>query len=184
MNRGQRIGVVCSVLWALAGAASGALLMPLASAAEFGALGKHEGMKQHTILDAGNVEQLRPPTGSSTAEVLKLNSTCLSRSGHTGYWSYGKKAGFILVDDGRSFKLAWLEVSGSAIEINIESVSIVRCPDGTFNVPHSPSTATPRGPSGSNVCQTLANYRDVMSRESLLRFCTLNFPANECAKCF
>jgi len=150
--------------------------------AEFTSAGRHEETKQSTIIEAGNVEKLRQPSASTGREVLKLNSTCLSRSGSPSTWGSNKKAGFLLLDSGRSLKLALLELVGSSIELKVNPVSIVRCPDGSFSTERSLPPVSSGGLTES-FCQILGMYRGVLSKETLLNFCILNYTESECARC-
>src|ERR1051325_4312633 len=74
---------------------------------------KHEELKAHAVVEAGNVEkfEVRNVSSLSTREYLKLGGRCFEPSGYLGYWGYGKKAGLLMSDRNRSLKLAILESS-------------------------------------------------------------------------
>lgn len=95
----------------------------------FAIIDEHVNLNNNIIVEAGDVEKLDQPDGtSSNNEILKINSRCLQPSGYMGYWGYGKKAGLLLVDNARTTKLALLESSVGSIKVTINPVLIVECP--------------------------------------------------------
>lgn len=110
-----------------------AIAMPiLASADGFALFSRHEELKAHVVVEAGDVEKIDAPFGTlSTNEVLKLNDKCFEPIGLVGLWGIRKKAGLLLVDRARSVKLALLESSIGSIDIKVVSVIQVACPSSS-----------------------------------------------------
>ena len=88
---------------------------------------KHEELKAHVIIDAGDFEKVDPPFGTLGAtETVKLNSNCFKPFGSLGLW--GKKAGFILVDRNKAIRIAILESSIGSIKVESFAAMQVACP--------------------------------------------------------
>ena len=94
----------------------------------YGLFSKHEELKGHAIIDAGDVEKIDPPFGKLGAtETLKLGANCFEPRGYLGYWGYSKKAGLVLVDRSRTVKLALIESSIGSIKVEVVSVIQIAC---------------------------------------------------------
>ena len=105
------------------------ILTSIASAEEFGLFSKHEELKMNVIVDSGNFEKIEYDNGSSNKpELFKLNSVCFRPSGFVGYWTYGKKAGFVLIDRSNVIRVAIIEPEVASIKIETYIVEKVACP--------------------------------------------------------
>jgi hypothetical protein len=97
----------------------------LALADGFATFSKHEELKGHVVIDAGDFEKIDPPVGKlGGSEVLILNSNCFQPIGLLGLWGYGKKSGLLLVDRNKSIRVAFLESSIGSVKV--ESVSVIQ----------------------------------------------------------
>lgn len=106
-----------------------ALIPHAASADGYALFSKHEELKAHVVVDAGDFEKIDPPFGKIGAtEVLKLNSNCFQPTGTLGSWGYGKKAGLVLVDRNKTIRIALLESSIGSIKVETTLVLQVACP--------------------------------------------------------
>ena len=105
-------------------------VIPQAAIADGYALfSKHEELKAHVIVDAGDFEKIDPPFGKlGTSDVLKINSSCFQLAGSLGSWGYGKKAGLVLVDRNKTIRIALLESSIGSIKIETMPAVQVACP--------------------------------------------------------
>lgn len=110
-------------------------LMPQAASADGYALfSKHEELKAHVVVDAGDFEKIDPPFGKLGAtEVLKLDSNCFQPAGSLGSWGYGKKAGLVLVDRNKTIRIALLESTIGSIKVETTPVLQVACPTEDSN---------------------------------------------------
>lgn len=116
----------------------------VASADGFALFSKHEELKAHVVVDAGNVEKIEPPFGTlSINEVLKLGGKCFQPLGFVGLSGLEKKAGLLLVDRFRSLKLALLESSIGSVKVGeVVSVTQITCPSPTSDgLPSDPQQA-------------------------------------------
>lgn len=105
-------------------------LIPQAASAEGYALfSKHEEMKGNVVVDAGDFERINPPVGELGAtEVLKLNSNCFQPVGSFASWGYGRKAGLVMVDRNKAFRLALIESNIGSIKVEVTLAQKVECP--------------------------------------------------------
>ena len=105
-------------------------VMPLSATADGYALfSKHEEMKAHAVVDAGDFERFDPPIGKfGASEILKLKSNCFQPTGSLGSWGSGKKAGLVLVDRDKTIRIALLESSIGSIKVETSHVLQVACP--------------------------------------------------------
>jgi|APTNR8051073442_1049403.scaffolds.fasta_scaffold57443_2 hypothetical protein len=100
-----------------------------ASADGYDLFSKHEELKAHVVVDAGDFEKIDPPFGKlGASQVLKLNSNCFQPSGSLGVLGYGKKAGLVLVDRNKILRIALLESSIGSIKVETALVLQVACP--------------------------------------------------------
>lgn len=114
-----------------------------AVAEEFDYLGKHEELKENTILMAGNIEKLEPPYGKQwTGSVLRMSTQCLQTqtTDQLGYWSYGKKAGLLLINKFEIYKVAIFERDPFSIKVSILQVEPVDCSTLLTDQPRDPKT--------------------------------------------
>ena len=115
--------------------------MPISSVADgFGLFSKHEELKSHVVVDAGDFEKVESSDRSiGSAEILKLNSNCFNAIGPLGFWTSGKKAGLVLVDKGNSIRLALIESGVGSIKVETVAVLQVACPtEGSTVLPLDP----------------------------------------------
>ena len=95
----------------------------------FALFSKHEELKGHVVVDAGDFEKMDPPIGRiGVGEVLKLNANCFQPTGSLGSWLFSKKAGFVLVNRSRAIRIAFLESSIGSIKIETMLASQIACP--------------------------------------------------------
>lgn len=106
----------------------------------YGLFSKHEELKAHVVVDAGDFEKIDPPFGKlGASEVLKLNSNCFQPMGSLGPWGYGKKAGMVLVDRSKTSRVAFLKSGIGSIEVETLQVQQVACPtDDSIGLPLDP----------------------------------------------
>lgn len=116
------------------------VLPSLAHADGYGLFSKHEELKNHAVIDAGDVEKIDPPFGKlGASETLKLGANCFQPLGSIDSWGHGKKAGLVMVDRSRTIKLALIESSIGSIKIEAVSVIQVNCPTLGFDgLPQDP----------------------------------------------
>jgi hypothetical protein len=95
----------------------------------FDTFSRHEELQNHVIVDTGDFEKISPPFGKlGASDVLKLKSNCFEPIGSLGLWSYGKKAGLVLVNKEKSVKVALLESSIGSIKVQAVNVIQISCP--------------------------------------------------------
>lgn len=108
-----------------------ALLPGFAVADGYALFSKHEELKRHVVVDAGDFERVVPNDGSLPASVVvKLNSNCFQALGALSSWGFGKKAGLVLVDREKSIRIALLEASVGSIKVETVQVVRVSCSSG------------------------------------------------------
>lgn len=105
------------------------LLASLSSAEQYEFLDSHKELKETTIIEVGDVEKLEPPPNVRwTSDVLKIAEQCVQLTGiYPGNWSYGKKAGVLLVDKFLIYKIALIESGIGSIKVTTAPVEIVDC---------------------------------------------------------
>jgi hypothetical protein len=113
------------------------LFASIAYADGFGIFSEHEKLKGHAIVDAGDIEriEIRSSSGFGPKEFLKLGGRCYEPIFSLPFWSYGKKAGLVLVDSTKSGKIALLENGIGSVDVKVIPVTQVGCasvgdPDG------------------------------------------------------
>ena len=116
------------------------LLPSFVHADGYGLFSKHEELRGHAVIDAGDVEKIDPPFGKlGASETLKLGANCFEPLSSLGSWGYSKKAGLVLVDRSRTVKLALIESSIGSIKVEMVSVMQVACPTtGSDGLPQDP----------------------------------------------
>lgn len=117
------------------------MLIPVMAYADgYGLFSKHEELKGHVVVAAGDFEkiEIRSSSGYSTLELLKLGSNCFEPLGATGIWGFGKKAGLVLVDRNRSMRVALIESLVGSIKIELLSVTQVSCSAGSSTLDGDP----------------------------------------------
>lgn len=125
--------VTCS----LAGIALAAISLS-AHADGWALFGKQTEMKNYVIADVGEVSQVDPPINTKwDRDVYQMNGRCFYFSGYMGYWGYGDKAAFLLVNAQRDVKVALLETSIGSIKVDLQSIVVVECPAGANVVPYN-----------------------------------------------
>lgn len=101
----------------------------LAHADGFAMFSKHEELKGHVVVDAGDFEKIDPPVGNlGSSELLILNSNCFQPIGLLGLWGYGKKSGLLLVDRNKSIRVALFESNIGSVKVESVTVIQVACP--------------------------------------------------------
>ena len=101
----------------------------LALADGFATFSKHEELRGHVVVDAGDFEKIDPPPGKfGSNEVLMLNSNCFQPISLLGLWGYGKRSGLLLVDRNKSIRVALLESSIGSVKVESVTVIQVACP--------------------------------------------------------
>lgn len=106
----------------------------VAIADSYGLFSKHEELKAHVVVDAGDFEKIDPPFGNlGSTDVLKLNSNCFRPMGLLGSWGNGKKAGLVLVDRSKTVRVALLKSGIGSIEVETLHVQQVTCPTEDSN---------------------------------------------------
>jgi hypothetical protein len=89
---------------------------------------KHEELKAHEVVDAGDVEPFDLHNISSIGQVVTLGGNCYKTIDSMELLGVEKKAGLLLMDHLHSLKLALLESSIGSIKINVYNVMKVTCP--------------------------------------------------------
>lgn len=99
---------------------------------------QQEQMKGFVIADVGEVSEVEPPLNTKWQEdVYEMNGHCFSFSEYNGYWGYGSKAAFLLVNAQKVIKLALIETSIGSLNVELKSVTMLECPTGSNVVPDS-----------------------------------------------
>ena len=161
------------------------IVCQIAWADGFSSSSRPNDLKGKTIVEIGDVEKITSPSPRGfevRKDIFKINDICFTLNSYTSL-GFGKKAGLLFEDVGNSYKLVILDPSAGSVDLKIESVSVVQCPDGRFNIPRSSTFET--NPSGSsNACTMVDTYKATMNRELLWNLCTLNFGVRDCSRCF
>ncbi len=98
----------------------------------------HSMLKNHVIVDVGDVSQVEPPFNTKWKEdVYQMNGRCFSISGHLGYWGYGSKAALLVANAQKILKLALIESSIGSVKVDLQSIDVIECPTGTNVMPYS-----------------------------------------------
>ena len=108
------------------------LLLQQAQADGFDMFSRHEELQNHVIVDTGDFEKISPPPGKlGVSDVLKLKSNCFEPIGILGIWSFGKKAGLVLVGKEKNIKVALLDSGIGSIKVQVVTAIQVDCPTAT-----------------------------------------------------
>jgi hypothetical protein len=100
--------------------------------------GQQEQMKNYVIADVGDVSKVEPPFNTKwEKDVYQLNGRCFLSSGYIGYWGYGTKAAFLLVNAQKNIQLALVESAIGSIKVEVQPISMIECPSGTNVIPYS-----------------------------------------------
>lgn len=95
-------------------------------------------MKNHVIVDVGEVSKVEPPFNTKWEnDVYQMNGRCFLFSGYMGYWGYGNKAALLLVNAQKSIQLALIESAIGSIKVELQSITMLDCPSGTNVTPYS-----------------------------------------------
>lgn len=101
-------------------------------------LGKQAAMRNYVIADVGEVSQVDPPINTKwEQDVYQMNGRCFFFSGYMGYWGYGGKAAFLLVNAQKDVKVAIFETAIGSVKVDLQSIVLVECPAGTNIIPYS-----------------------------------------------
>lgn len=129
------------VSFSLAGVALVAISLS-ARADGWALFGKQSAMKDYYIAGVGEVSQVEPPFNTKwEQDVYQMNGRCFCFSGYMGYWGYGGKAAFLLVNAQKDVKVALFETSIGAVKADLQSIVLVECPAGTNVIPYSDDPA-------------------------------------------
>jgi len=103
----------------------------------FGLFGSdHLQLKRSVIADVGEAKQVPPPAGAEWKnQVYSLNDKCFTMYGYFGYWGYGGKSGMLIVDENNLVRVAIFETSISTINIEVNPVQMVKCPEHANIIP-------------------------------------------------
>ena len=100
--------------------------------------GKQGAMKNYVIVDVGEVSSVDPPVNTKwEQDVYQMNGRCFYFPGYVGYWGYGGKAAFLLVNAQKDVRVALFETAIGAVKVDFESAVLVECPAGTNVMPYS-----------------------------------------------
>lgn len=100
--------------------------------------GNQAAMKNYFIAEVGEVSQVDPPMNTKWEnDVYQMNGRCFYFAGYMGYWGYGSKAAFILVNAQKDVKVAFFESSIGSIKVDLQPIVLVECPSGTNVTPYS-----------------------------------------------
>ena len=128
-----------------------------ALAGGFALFSKHEELKGHAVIEAGDFEKIDPPFEKlGGREVLRLGVNCFEAIGILGLWGPNKKAGLIVVDRARSIKVALIESGIGDIKIEVVPVVQVACPT-------SESDGLPQDP--QQLLQELKRRQEALQKE-------------------
>ncbi|MDN5752537.1 MAG: hypothetical protein L0H15_04540 [Nitrosospira sp.] len=113
----------------LAFAISFALVFPTVAHGDgFDIFGRQDDLKMAVIADVGEAEKIDAPLGKLGAnDRIEINGRCFEPVGSVGYWRYGRKAAFVVVDQAKSLKIAILENGIGSIKVDVISVIQIDC---------------------------------------------------------
>lgn len=95
-------------------------------------------LKNNAIIDVGEVSKVDPPFNTKWEnDVYQMNGRCFTFSGYMGYWGYGGKAALLLANAQKVVQLALLETAIGSIKVELQSISMIKCPTGTNVMPYS-----------------------------------------------
>lgn len=95
-------------------------------------------LKNNAIIDVGEVSKVDPPFNTKWEnDVYQMNGRCFTFSGYMGYWGYGGKAALLLANAQKVVQLALLETAIGSIKVELQSISMIKCPAGTNVMPYS-----------------------------------------------
>lgn len=95
-------------------------------------------LKNNAIIDVGEVSKVDPPFNSKwEIDVYQMNGRCFTLPGYIGYWGYGGKAALLLANAQAVVQLALLETAIGSIKVELQSISLIKCPTRTNVMPNS-----------------------------------------------
>lgn len=95
-------------------------------------------MRNNVIIDVGEVSKVEPPFNTKWEnDVYQMNGRCFTFSGYIGIWGYGSKAALLLVNAQKVVQLALIESAIGSIKVELQSISMLKCPAGTSVIPYS-----------------------------------------------
>jgi len=95
-------------------------------------------LKNNAIIDVGEVSKVDPPFNTKWEnDVYQMNGRCFTFSGYMGYWGYGGKAALLLTNAQKIVQLALLETAIGSIKVELQYISMIKCPSGTNVMPYS-----------------------------------------------
>lgn len=95
-------------------------------------------LKNNAIVDVGEVSKVDPPFNTKWEnDVYQMNGRCFTLPGYMGFWGYGSKAALLLVNAQKVVQLALLETAIGSIKVELQSISMIKCPAGTNVMPYS-----------------------------------------------
>lgn len=95
-------------------------------------------LKSNVIVDVGEVSKVDPTFNTKWEnDVYQMNGRCFTFSGYVGYWGYGGKAALLLANAQKVVQLALIESVIGSIKVDLQSISMLKCPAGTNVIPYS-----------------------------------------------
>lgn len=90
--------------------------------------GKQEQMIDHLIVDVGNVTTVSLSLDpKKKKEIYRIGKTCFVLDDVISYSNINSKAGILLLNDNKDYKLALIDTAILAIKVDLEEVTIVDC---------------------------------------------------------
>lgn len=116
---------------------------PTAASADGWALfSKQNDLKNHAIVDVGEISEVSKPVGANwNVDLYQMNGRCLAFSGYSSPPFYGRKAALLLANSAQRISLAILETSISSIKVDVYAVEMYECPNSSGVVPYSSDPA-------------------------------------------
>lgn len=119
-----------------------ATLPSTANADGWALFSKQNELKNHTIVDVGEISEVSKPVGANwNVDLYQINGRCLAFSGYSSPNFYGNKAALLLVNSAQRVSLAILETTIGAIKVDVYSVDMYECPDSPNVLPYSSDPA-------------------------------------------
>lgn len=95
-------------------------------------------MKNYVIVDVGEASKVEPTYNAKwNKDVYQMNGRCFVFPGYMGYWGYGNKAAFLLVNAQKSIQLALVETAIGSVKVELQSIAMIECPSGNNVMPYS-----------------------------------------------
>ena len=109
-----------------------------ASADGWAIMSQQAQLKGNVIVDVGEVSKVDPPFNTKREnDVYQMNGRCFTFAGYMGYWGYGGKAALLLANAQKVVQLALIESAIGSIKVELQSISLLKCPAGTSVIPYS-----------------------------------------------